>query len=463
MPHASTYNTFLRTFLFCLGYSETVYVMPKRRILYRSGHYDNGQGVSYAGSRLKSGYYNLKSHGVNVSTHRAIAWFWPRDGLRPVAPWMLDVDHVDKNYESIDYQQLQWTTRASHNRKHSTKKKNNSNSKPIRGRLLGESAWREFLSLSDAHRQTGCTLDGLSQCANGTYKTTSNHEGKWTWEWIPLPPDLPGERWRTCALPDGTTADHIEISDQGRVRKNGTLLTRGNLDESRVYHRLSIGGTLYLVSRVVASTWIRLPSDHEVADHINRNTHDNCASNLRWTTATENNENCVKPSHSDSIATRVQPFFDSDATLPAHSPFVSQTAAAAHYGFASSKTVGNALDRSLRTGGRSSDGRRMYWRRVVEDYGPGADLTSDIARHLSKPVGKERDRRLREEDARLGECVAQATAPESSAVMFEPTSSPGRLRFFAGDVLLGEADNVDPLRLAVRHSDGVWRVHTLSS
>ena len=435
--------------------------MPKRRILYRSGHYDNGQGISYAGSRLKSGYYILKAHRVNVSTHRAIAWFWPRDGRRPVAPWMLDVDHVDKNYDTIDYQQLQWTTRTAHNRKHTTKKKNNGNSKPIRGRLQGQDEWREFPSLSEAHRATGCNLDGLSYCANGKQKTTSTNEGKWTWEWVPLPPDLPGEQWRTCVLPNGTAVAHIEVSDEGRIRKNGNLVTRGNLDESNLYHRLSIGDTLYLVSRLVASAWIRLPAEHEVADHINRNPHDDRASNLRWVTVAENNDNCVKPSHNDKIATRVQPFFDSDATLPAHPPFPSQTAAAAHYGFASPKTIGNVLDRSGRTGGQSADGRALHWRRVSEDYGPSAELTADLARHLRKPIGKERARRRREEDARLGACVAEGPAPPSAVVVFEPTSTPGRIRFFAGHIPLGEAD-VDPLRLTVRHSDGVWRVHTLA-
>ena len=45
----------------------------KTRRLYRSGHYYNGQGVSYAGCLLKHGYYNLKVHKKNVSTHRAVA------------------------------------------------------------------------------------------------------------------------------------------------------------------------------------------------------------------------------------------------------------------------------------------------------------------------------------------------------------------------------------------------------
>ena len=112
----------------------------KTRRLYRSGHYYNGQGVSYAGSLLKNGYYVLKVNKKHVSTHRAVAWFWPRDGRRPLMPWMLDVDHVDKNYETIDYTQLRWVTRQTHNRKYEVKKKNNGNSRPIHGRLVGEDA-----------------------------------------------------------------------------------------------------------------------------------------------------------------------------------------------------------------------------------------------------------------------------------------------------------------------------------
>lgn len=428
----------------------------KTRRLYRSGHYYNGQGVSYAGSLLKSGYYILKVHKKNVSTHRAVAWFWPRDGRRPVMPWILDVDHVDKNYETIDYTQLRWVTKQMHNRKHATKKKNNANSRPIHGRIVGEDAWTVYPSLSEGVRQSKCQLSGVSLCANKKQRNTRASDGQvWEWEWCGIDA-VDGEAWRTCILPDGTAVPHIKISNTGMLLKNDTLKTAGCIDGG--YHKVRIGEYSYLVHRLVASTWHRLPHNGEVCDHMNRVTTDNRATNLRWTTSAENNANCDRPVTYVSHATPVQPFFDPECTHSVHDPFESMTEAAHHYGLKDSASIGNALAGRASSAGKL-DGRVLYWKRVEEDYGPSAEIDDALANHLELWKGERLAARLRAEDARLTTPILEA--PGEGQILYFEDLGDGKLRFYADDVLLGDAC-ANPYRLTGRRGeDGVWRLYEL--
>lgn len=432
--------------------------MHEVRRLYRSGHYFNGQGTSYGGHRLNNGYFNMKVHKKNVSTHRAIAWFWPRDGRRPVMPWMLQVDHVDNNYASIDYTQLRWVSVREHSRKHATKKKNNGNSKRVRGRPLGSESWTAFPSLMEGVRQTSCRQDGISNCANGTQRKTNATDGTlWEWEWCELTADRDDEAWRPCTLPGGVVVPHVQISNMGMILKNEALKTPGYLDGG--YHKVNIGDASFLVHRLVASTWDRLPQEHEVCDHINGDKTDNRATNLRWVTTSVNNKNCLRPATNQSISTPVQPFFDAACTQAAHEPFASQRAAAACYGLKSGKSIGNALHDPSRTGG-SCDGRKLYWRRVEQDYGPSAELDDAVAEHLEYLSGTRLDRRLRAEDAALGVPILQASS-EGQVAFFEDLGG-GTLRFYADATCLGEARCTNAHRLTARHVDGVWKIYELS-
>ena len=429
--------------------------MTKVRRLYRSGHYYNGQGISYGGYRLKNGYFNMKVNSKHITTHRAIAWLWPRDGRRPVMPWMLDVDHMDNNYTTFDFTQLRWITRQTHNGKHKTKKKNNGNSKRIRGRLEGSDDWQVFPSLSEGVRQTGCRMDGVSNCANGKQKKTNAKDGNnWVWEWCKLEADRDQEEWRTCVLPDGTVVPHLKVSNMGMIMKNDNLKTPGYPDGG--YLKIRIGDS-FLVHRIVASTWDRLPQKHEVCDHIDGDKTNNRISNLRWVTSAVNNENCDRPTSYPSIATSVQPFFDSSFTDPAHDPFSSQNEAAAFYGLKASTAIRNALEGRAATSGKFK-GRKLYWKRTEHDYGPSADVNDDLAAHLEQLKSKKLRDRLREEDAKLGTPILEA-AGEGQTLFFEELGG-SMLRFYTDEnTCLGDARCANIYQLTARRVEGVWRVY----
>ena len=77
-----------------------------------------------------------------------------------------------------------------------------------------------------------------------------------------------------------------EVSDQGNVKINGILV-----DFSNYKLRYYAVGSNYYVHRMVAELFVSNPDSFTEVDHINRNSHDNRAVNLRWVTHTENMQN----------------------------------------------------------------------------------------------------------------------------------------------------------------------------
>ena len=244
----------------------------------------------------------------------------------------------------------------------------------------------------------------------------------------------------------------------GMLLKNDTLKTPGFI--SGGYHKVRIGEHQYLVHRLVASTWHRLPLDGEVCDHVNRIKLDNRSANLRWTTSAENNENCDRPATRVSLATSVQPFFDPAFTYPAHDPFESMQEAAKHYGFKSARSVGQALSGHSRYAGNSG-GQKLYWKRIGQDYGPSVEIDDALADHLAQWTGERLTARLRFEDARLTTPILEA--PGGDQILYFEDLGCGKLRIYADDVLLGDV-HANPYRLTGRRSEnGVWRLYELDA
>ncbi len=77
-----------------------------------------------------------------------------------------------------------------------------------------------------------------------------------------------------------------EISNLGNVRVNG--IVKDHLCDVKGYYRFC---GKYPVHRAVAELFIDNPDNKKYVDHIDGNTHNNRVDNLRWVTATENNQN----------------------------------------------------------------------------------------------------------------------------------------------------------------------------
>ena len=441
-----------------------------KRTLYRTGHYFNGQGTSFGGCQKNNGYYGIRAHKLNASTHRLLAWLWPRDGRRPVMPWKFEVDHIDGDNESLEWTNLQWLTNKQHANKTRSSKQNDAKSNRSTG-----FAPMVFARFSESLRKRVAKL-GADSTVCRTPRTESSAEQRQRmalcgWGVVRSEPDREGEEWRPCALPNGATLDDLHVSNYGmfkRLKNRRQLKFQGCLEKSG-YRRVSVKGSLILAHRLVAFTWLPPPHPGQtVVDHIDCSgaKDDNRVSNLRWATTRANLSNADRRSGAETLSIRVQPYFDFKLTQAAHEPFASQKAAAEWFGLKDTASMRKSInDPSLHFAGKL-DGRPLYWKRCEDEaHGPGAEVTPELMLHMRACKSKEIKERLAEEDARLPDatCLLTSAAPKGSEVFFE--GDDGLLHFYARDGrgednYLGHALVSDVYKLTARYEDGHWRVFT---
>lgn len=87
-------------------------------------------------------------------------------------------------------------------------------------------------------------------------------------------------------------------------------------DNGHGYLRVRVAGKRYFVHRLILETFVGpAPKDKPEADHIDRDTHHNSVSNLRWTDRTGNNRNTLKQ---DRVEARGLPHRYEDADTYNH-------------------------------------------------------------------------------------------------------------------------------------------------
>lgn len=463
--------------------------------LYKSGMYFNGQATPYyGGSKNNEGYYVIKLNGKCCSTHRLIAWIWPKDGLVPVMPWMLDVDHIHGvlSKDSLAFEGLQWLTRTQHAQKTRGAQRNDEKGKLFWAIAINreDPEWQSFDSMSEASRQLGIDIATLSEKANGNDETLSyiKDGDVWMFEFQQYV-DQPGEEWKPCRLPTGTFAENVFISNLGMIKKLTWSKTHKKYLEHVYqgshhgeYFRVEIQAKKYMAHDVVLSTWGSLPPfEGAVGHHKNEKKGDNRIANLEWLSQGDNLKMSQRNrvSQAQKQGQRVQPFFDAAFTQPAREPFHTFKLAAADVGV--SDTL---VKQGVKEGeqGRPAgpkcriDGRAVYWKRVESDIDasePHVVLTEEMllhVRHLSNDPS-ERDRRTHSEDAEIasgsGRLLVEAPAPSADCVPFFERGDEGMRHFVfksadGSTYPLGSARCDDELRLTARCVDGVWRVYQLA-
>lgn len=153
----------------------------------------------------------------------------------------------------------------------------------------GEHETQTFTSMAIAAGNTpGARWQNISACCSGVQQT---HAG-YTWTKV-TPADLPGERWATLLL---GPRKGLVVSSCGRVKQRTGLITSGRT--SGAYLQTSYRQVTYWVHRLICEAFHGSPAHNRMTvDHINHDTRDNRAENLRWATYAENHANkrsCVR-------------------------------------------------------------------------------------------------------------------------------------------------------------------------
>lgn len=172
------------------------------------------------------------------------------------------VHHIDGDPTNNNILNLMWVT-SQENRLWQDKGRSNAKpqSKPVKGRKIGDLDWQTFDSASDAARQLNLDSGHISAVCRGKQKKTGEYEFEFGEP--NEPPILPGEIWRRIR---DTKA---EISNLGRYKDfRGVIKTP--IPSSDGYCRIRVSGKPDLVHRVQAEEFLGPPEPGEdVVNHWN--------------------------------------------------------------------------------------------------------------------------------------------------------------------------------------------------
>lgn len=94
--------------------------------------------------------------------------------------------------------------------------------------------------------------------------------------------------------PRKLTLEDYEITRDGQVINKVTGHTLLGQPNGKGYLRVSIGGKLMFIHRLVAEKYVPNPKNKEQVNHINGDKLDNRACNLEWVTNQENRDHAIK-------------------------------------------------------------------------------------------------------------------------------------------------------------------------
>lgn len=224
-----------------------------------------------------------------------------------------EVDHIDTNPGNNLYSNLQILTKKEH--AHKTVSDNPLRGikaqvlvrKPIKctefdeyGNIIQESYYE---SIQQASTQRGIDRKVIRRAIKGT-------------------PDKLGNKWELCAKEELVISNEIWkpcyncpgllVSNKGRVES--TLIdnpskTYGSLNSNDEYYTVYYKNKVYKVHNLVCATFNeQQPSNNHTVDHIDRNSLNNCADNLRWASTTEqaNNRSTVREIEVYNVFTQQQ-------------------------------------------------------------------------------------------------------------------------------------------------------------
>ncbi len=237
------------------------------------------QIVSYGGVKDDGYVYKRVNKTKTCSSHRLI---W--EAFNGVIPAGMQVDHVNGKKADNRLENLQLMTPSQH-----AAKTRLDNPGMIMGAVrhkmtkVQRICGREvvvFESQREAARQTpGAWQSLISKCLVGVLAT---HAG-YVWRAVASTPDKEGVYWASLWQPRWKG---LQVSNSGLVKGRNDAPFSGTLIGD--YRVVRFQGKAYKVHRLVCMAFNGRPTtDSLTVDHIDRNTQNNCADNLRWATGKE--------------------------------------------------------------------------------------------------------------------------------------------------------------------------------
>lgn len=273
------------------------------------GRFRSMSGSIYIPKPMKCGRVKVNIQGYDYHLAALIC----RAIHGPAPSKMHIAQHLNLDPSNNHNANLAWMTKkesAQHVRKANKNRKSNARriSKPIRGRRkMGktegckETPWVKYeLGATEAAKKLGLDKKSISKCCGGTLKTTGGYEFEYDLSMNLL---LPEEQFREVVFGDGQydvplkllddlkNSNHSlqipEISNKGRwMDTQGVIKTPGSHPSG--YSYIMIMGVNFALHGLVCRAFHGPPLiDTDTPNHINRDTTNNHADNLRWATNSE--------------------------------------------------------------------------------------------------------------------------------------------------------------------------------
>uniref|UniRef100_A0A6C0JRA7 HNH nuclease domain-containing protein n=1 Tax=viral metagenome TaxID=1070528 RepID=A0A6C0JRA7_9ZZZZ len=192
-------------------------------------------------------------------------------------PGQIEVDHINRIRHDNRIENLRWATKAQQAANRDTSN-NNGAPKQVEQFDLKDN----FIKLWPSAKEAGEMLDISPEDIRAVCNDKKVKAGNFKWKYY-FEPDLEGEVWDEYK--DGYLASSL-----GRVRAPDGRIMKSHLENG--YNRIGIKGRKIYVYEVVCYTFCgSAPSSKHSVDHINNDTKNDCAINLRWATKKEQAEN----------------------------------------------------------------------------------------------------------------------------------------------------------------------------
>ena len=233
-----------------------------------------------AGHCTPRGYRRINIRKKHHYRHRFVYQCWHghvEDGMQ--------IDHVDGDKNNNSLSNLRAVDAASHALKTARQnpaapqKSRDTRARPVV--VTHPSGDKTFCkSVADAMSKVpGSCRPLVSKCLLGI---RPKHKGC-TWQFIQQEDNNDLEQWKPIL--------GLTVSSMGRIRLKLGRVVYGSAEEGG-YRRVKIGGRSFLVHRLICQAFHGEPSAGCTVDHIDRNIHNNAASNLRWADCQQQATNC---------------------------------------------------------------------------------------------------------------------------------------------------------------------------